>query len=171
VGGLCAGWDWVWGVVFRTGSQAGLSAFFPVGDGLRRPVRGGRAGRVIARLATLVLALLLSAQATLGGGSERVCRYTGRRAAPCAACPGRKQPQDARLLPQDCCELRQGHPLDPGTRGPELDTRLPVQWVALPGTHAWIVPPPPEWRGLRPRPGHDPPPRERLFLSLRRWLI
>ena len=126
---------------------------------------------MLVRLVTLVLALLVSAQTALAGGSERVCRYTGRRAAPCAACPGKKQVQDARLLAQDCCELRQGHPLDVGDRVPVLDVSFQVPGVLPPEGFVWAVSTPPEQPGLRPRSGQDPPPRHRLFLSLRQWLI
>ncbi|MET0403803.1 MAG: hypothetical protein ABW123_15440 [Cystobacter sp.] len=124
------------------------------------------------RFAALLLALLVSGQAALAGGSERVCRYTGRRMAPCASCPGGKeQPRDARLLAQDCCELRQGHPLDVGDRLPTFDVSLHVHWIELPEAIAWGPVSPPEPRGLRPRAGQDPPPRQRLFLSLRQLLI
>jgi hypothetical protein len=127
---------------------------------------------VIVRFAALLLALLVSAQAALAGGRERVCRYTGRRMAPCVTCPGEKsRVQDARWLAQDCCELRQGHPLDVGHPLPAFDARLQVYWSELPETLAWGAPMSPEQPGLRPRSGSDPPPRPRLFLSLRRLLI
>lgn len=127
---------------------------------------------MLVRLVTLVLALLVSAQTALAGGSERVCRYTGRRAAPCAACPGKKQVDDARLLAQDCCELRQGHPLDVGDRAPPVfDVSFQLHGMPPPEAFAWAQPSPPEQPGLRPRSGQDPPPRHRLFLSLRQWLI
>ncbi|WNG18073.1 hypothetical protein [Cystobacter fuscus] len=126
---------------------------------------------MMTRFAALLLALLVSGQAAFAGGSERVCRYTGRRVAPCAACPGKKQMQDARLLAQDCCELRQGHPLDVGARLPAVDAQIQVHWVELPEGIDWAAPSPPEQPGLRLRSGHDPPPRERLFLSLRQLLI
>lgn len=125
----------------------------------------------MTRFAALLLALLVSGQAAFAGGSERVCRYTGRRVAPCAACPGKKQVQDARLLAQDCCELRQGHPVDVGGSLPAVDVQLQIHWVELPEGTAWAVPSSPKQPGPRLRSGHDPPPRERLFLSLRQLLI
>ena len=77
----------------------------------------------------------------------------------------------APLLAQDCCELRQGHPLDVGDRAPVLDVSFQVHGVLPPEGLVWAVPTPPEQPGLRPRSGQDPPPRHRLFLSLRQWLI
>ncbi|ATB34327.1 hypothetical protein [Melittangium boletus] len=124
------------------------------------------------RFTALVFALLVWVQAALPGGVERVCRYSGRRVAPCASCPEKEQLQDARLLAQDCCELRQGHPVDLGGVLPTpLDAPSQVYWVALPGEAEWTVPVLLAQPGPRIRAGHDPPPRERLFLSLRQLLI
>jgi hypothetical protein len=119
-----------------------------------------------------VLALLVWGQTALPGGVERVCRYTGRRAAPCAACPDEKaRDEHARLLAQDCCELRQGHAADMPVVPPSLDAPPPVYWVALPAQADWHVPVPRSRLGPRIRAGQDPPPRASLFLSLRQWLI
>ncbi|MFY0577717.1 hypothetical protein ACN28S_28450 [Cystobacter fuscus] len=108
---------------------------------------------MMTRFAALLLALLISGQAAFAGGSERVCRYTGRRVAPCAACPGKKQVQDARLLAQDCCELRQGHPVDVGARLPFVDAQVQVHWVELPEGIDWAAPRLPNSRGSACAPG------------------
>jgi hypothetical protein len=125
---------------------------------------------VIVRLAAILFAMLLSAQAVLPGGAVWVCRYTGQRIEPCA-CPETRPPDDAHLRPQGCCELRQGQHTDVPGLLPGLDSRLPVLALAVPVQPPAPSPQPLEEPGARVRAGHDPPPRERLFLSLRQWLI
>lgn len=125
---------------------------------------------MIIRLVAIVLALLVSGQAAFPGGTVQVCRYTGKRMAPCP-CPGTKPLEDARLLPQGCCELRAGHPADLTGVLPVLEVRLPLVAMVAPAPPAWQ--PPLAMEAPRPwsRSGHDPPPRPRLFLSLRQLLI
>ncbi|MBM7115837.1 hypothetical protein [Archangium primigenium] len=123
------------------------------------------------RLAALVFALLVWVQAALPGGVVRVCRFTGKRAAPCVACPEKQEPRDARLLAQDCCELRQGHTGDVGGVPPSLDVSPQVHWVLLPGEAEWSVPVLSARATPRIRAGHDPPPRSRRYLALRQLLI
>ena len=125
---------------------------------------------VIVRLAAILFAVSLSAQAALPGGTIWVCRYTGQRLAPCA-CPAPPPPQNPHLLPQGCCELRQSPHADVQGVVPLLDSRLPL--LALEGSVPSLVPPPgpTEAPGARVRAGHDPPPRERRFLTLRQLLI
>jgi hypothetical protein len=125
---------------------------------------------VIIRLAAIVLALLVSGQAALPGGAIQVCRYTGQRMAPCP-CPGTKPAEDERVLPQGCCELRQSHPADLTGVLPGLDARLPLVAMVAPAPVSWLPPEPIDAPGPRVRSGHDPPPRERLFLSLRQLLL
>ena len=125
---------------------------------------------MIVRLAAILFAVLLSAQAVLPGGAVWVCRYTGQRLEPCA-CPETRPPDDTHLLPQGCCELRQGHHTDvPGVLT-GLDSQLIVLALEVPVAAPAPSPEPSEAPGARVRAGHDPPPRERLFLSLRQWLL
>jgi hypothetical protein len=125
---------------------------------------------VIVRLFAIAFALLLSAQAALPGGTIRVCRYTGQRVDPCA-CPGKKPVEETRLLRQDCCELRQSHHAETQGVVPTLAEQAQVHVVELPAVATWQPPDLPEEPGPRTRCGHDPPPRARLFLSLRQLLI
>lgn len=125
---------------------------------------------VLVRLTAIVFAVLLSAQAALPGGTMWVCRYTGQRIDPCA-CPQPKPIQDERILPRGCCEFRQGHLADVAGVVRAVDSRPLVHAVELPAVATWQPPEPSEQPGLRVRNGHDPPPRERLFLSLRQLLI
>jgi hypothetical protein len=125
---------------------------------------------VIIRLLAIVFALLLPAQAALPGGTIRVCRYTGQRVDPCV-CPGKKPVEETRLLRQDCCELRQSHHADTEGVLPTLAGYVQVHGVELPAVATWLPPAFPEEPGQRARSGHDPPPRARLFLSLRQLLI
>ncbi|PTL77201.1 hypothetical protein [Vitiosangium sp. GDMCC 1.1324] len=124
---------------------------------------------MIVRLVAIGFALLLSMQAALPGGTITVCRFTGKRVEPCA-CP-EKKPVEQRVLPQGCCEIQQGHRADFTGVVPSLDWRPQFHAVEFPAVASWTPPEPPEEPGLRVRSGHDPPPRERLFLSLRQLLI
>lgn len=126
---------------------------------------------MIVRLFAIAFALLLSAQAALPGGTIRVCRYTGQRVDPCA-CPDKKKPvEEQRLQRQDCCELRQSHRAETQGVVPTLAQHLQVHAVELPEVATWQPPALPEEPGPRARSGHDPPPKARLFLSLRQLLI
>lgn len=125
---------------------------------------------MLVRLIAIVFALLLPAQAALPGGTIRVCRFTGQRVEPCA-CPGKKPLEEERLQRQDCCELRQSHRADTQGVVPTLAEHVQVHAVELPAVVAWQPPALPEEAGPRARSGHDPPPRARLFLSLRQLLI
>lgn len=126
--------------------------------------------KVIVRLAAILFAVLLLARAVLPDGAGWVCRYTGQRVAPCA-CPEASRPEDTRLLPQGCCELRpSSHPEVPGLL-PVLDSWRPVLVLEAPVPLPTPVPEPTAMPGARVRAGQDPPARERLFLSLRQWLI
>ena len=124
----------------------------------------------MARLTALLFALLLSAQAALPGETMRVCRFTGQRVDPCA-CPETKRPEDARLLPQGCCEVRSSHHEDVPGVVPGLDSRPLLVALEWPVSVAWQPPEPSAEPGPRVRSGHDPPPRARLFLSLRQLLL
>ncbi|QRK05663.1 hypothetical protein JQX13_36765 [Archangium violaceum] len=127
---------------------------------------------MIIRLVAIGFALLLSMQAAaLPGGTMRVCRYTGQRVAPCASCPGKKPVEENRVLPLGCCELQQGHRVDVDGAVAALDWTPRFHVVALPAVASWQPPEPPSEPVLRVRSGHDPPPRARLFLSLRQLLI
>ena len=125
---------------------------------------------MFVRLAALFFAVWFSAQTVLPGGAVRVCRYTRQRVAPCA-CRESRSPEDPRLVRQDCCEFRQGsHPEIQGVL-PVLDSRPSL--LALEAPLSPFAPPlaPTGRAETRVRAGHDPPPRERLFLRLRQWLL
>lgn len=125
---------------------------------------------MLFRLAAILFAVVLSARIVLPDEAVWVCRYTGQRVEPCA-CPDPRPPEQAHLVPQGCCELRRPSHADLPGVVPELEGRLPLLALAGP-----VLPAVPSLEPLgepsaRVRSGHDPPARERLFLTLRQWLI
>jgi hypothetical protein len=125
---------------------------------------------VLIRLAAILFAVVLSARVVLPDEAVWVCRYTGQRVEPCA-CPDPRPPEQANLGSQGCCELRQHSHADLSGVVPGLEGRLPLLALEVPSLSPVPSPEPTGEPGARVRSGHDPPPRERLFLDLRQWLI
>src|SRR5687768_7101776 len=128
---------------------------------------------MLLRVLTIAVALLFGAQAFATSGQVLVCKYTGKalKACPCNHQNDGSAPRIGAPGKKGCCEIRS----DEGASGPVVKAASP------PAPHridcAILINPSllADARRsdgtLRPTHGRDPPPRDRLFAFLERFLI
>ena len=126
---------------------------------------------MLTRLLALGAALVMTVQALAFSEARMVCKYTGKVVTPCPCPPRDGAEAFERILRDSCCEIRKSERfstpvvLTAAPAHPErLQLALPVEsWVSP--AHGLIEA---EWL---PHRGQDPPPRHRLYVSLRHLLI
>jgi hypothetical protein len=124
----------------------------------------------MSRLLAITIALSLGAQALATGGAVKVCRFTGRVMEGCP-CPHTDGQPRAEIKDRGCCEIRAAsRPASPAVVSTPASRTERLELALLPAVWAGDEVPLLEGQFLPPR-GRDPPPRERLFVSLRHLLI
>lgn len=125
---------------------------------------------MVTRLLALGAALVVTAQALVFCEARTVCKYTGRVVEPCP-CPQGSTEQPGHVAREGCCELRKLEHFPT----PALLAAAPIapdrSQLALPA-EPWNAPAltlsAPDWQPPR---AQGPPPRGRLYVSLRHLLI
>ncbi len=126
---------------------------------------------MITRLLALGAALVMTAQALAFSETRMVCKYTGKVVTPCPCPPRDGTEAFERISRASCCEIQKSERFSTPavlTAAPAHPERL---LLALP-VETWVSselgPVEIEWL---PHRGQDPPPRSRLYVSLRHILI
>lgn len=122
------------------------------------------------RLASVLIAAAVAAQALAPSGAVLVCKYTGKVLDPCA-CPQRRGPETPSVRTESCCELRAAPPSSPAiarTAAPSPSRPELISWAPS-ATPPIAAPGDPRTAFLAARP--QAPPGTPRYLFIRTLLI
>jgi len=122
------------------------------------------------RLASVLIAAAVAAQALAPSGAVLVCKYTGQVLDPCA-CPQRKGPEGPSVQTESCCELRAAPPSSPAIARPAAPSpsRPELPSWAPPAAPPSAAPGDPRATFIAARP--QAPPATPRYLLIRTLLI